>query len=104
MLEDHCDKFSKELYGRNTSHLAGSDTLEDRGKSERVKKSVDCWGEFVLKIIWLCYSCHGMDLLGVDLLSDDTILPVKRLHATSFSPVIIDFSRYERYSLCAKVE
>ena len=34
----------------------------------------------------------------------DTILPGKRLHAASFVSAVIDFSRYERYFLGAKVE
>jgi hypothetical protein len=42
MLEDEYEKFTKELYDRNTLHLAGSDALEDSGDSECMKKRVDC--------------------------------------------------------------
>lgn len=76
-MEDECEKFAKELYGRDALHFAGTDALEDSCNSERVKKSVDCRGWFVLKNVGLCYSCQGMDLLGV-VLFDDKILTRKK--------------------------
>ncbi len=65
MLENECEKFSKERCGGHALHLASSDAFEEDSEFECVKKRADRRRNFVLKHCVLCYSCHGMDTSGL---------------------------------------
>lgn len=96
------EEFSKEPHNRDPFYFVCPTLFRSNAKPKVLKKaSIVEDSSFSKSLVCVNLAVAWTSRL---LCFDDTILPGKRLHATSFLSLVIDFSRYQTQFPCAKVE